>query len=225
MHSSGESTLEADALVAGLHPRTAHSESDTQGESRTNGLSESASQSGSEQHGGARTIANGRSRQRTRGVSEGVTRGTSESDTHGTSEAETHGQSEGRQQTFIQRPILEERESGIAYWSVPEQVLVYAQALVGLAPREALALCHGWKAPKKLRTLDIVDPYVRPDWVESFRQGAMAKYAFWLTYEDATARIAPPVLEGPDVSATLKSYGRRQKAPSAASEPAHSEEE
>jgi hypothetical protein len=40
-------------------------------------------------------------------------------------------------------------------------------------------------------------------------QGVMTKYAFWLTYTDAVARLTPPKIETPTKLSMLRNYGRR----------------
>jgi hypothetical protein len=54
------------------------------------------------------------------------------------------------------------------------------------------------------------DPRVRPEWVEQFRTATMAQHPFWVTQEQALARLTPPPVQ---VSApsSLKGYGRRSK--------------
>jgi hypothetical protein len=121
--------------------------------------------------------------------------------------------SEGWNQQISERPILEERVSSIQYYSLPEQVLEFEQKLTTLQKREALVLCDGWDAPRRIRTLDVVEPYARPEWLERFRLEAMAQHAFWLTLEDATARIGrSDTATEPTV---LRAYGRRRTEPSA----------
>lgn len=165
-------------------------ESRTDGRSTSGGWSHTQNDGGSSQSGG------------------------SESTTRGTNVQHSESESHGRQQQFIQVPILEERVSGIQYFSPEEQFLVFQQQLTGLAKREALAICDGWKGPKKMRTLDVIDPYVRHAWLEKFRHDTMMQHAFWLTYEEATLRLAPPKpLE--TLPQSLKSYGRRGNTPSA----------
>jgi hypothetical protein len=133
--------------------------------------------------------------------------GGSEATTKGTSKQRSTAVTRGRQQHFIQRPILEERISSKQYYSVPEQFLGFEQQLVGLEKREAFVVCEGSTAPAKLRTPDVIDPKVHPEWVEQFRADAMAQHRFWLSREEAIAELEPKP-EVPKVE--LKSYGRRR---------------
>lgn len=123
----------------------------------SSGWSESAGYGGGRTEGGSRTTARGLSIQTSESVSE------------------------GRHQQISERPILKERVSSIQYYSLPEQVLEFEQRLTTLRKREALVLCDGWDAPRRIRTLEVVDPVVRPEWIERFRGDAMAQHAFWLT--------------------------------------------
>lgn len=159
----------------------------TDGESSSDGWSQTESTGSSSQIGGSESVTYGVSTQRSQSVSN------------------------GRQQEFVQRPILEERVSSIQYYSLPEQLMGFEQALTGLAKREGIVSCDGWTAPKKMRTLDVIDPYVRPEWIEKFRDETMIQHAFWLTREEALARLAPP----PRIATAplaLKSYGRRRES-------------
>jgi hypothetical protein len=118
--------------------------------------------------------------------------------------------SRGRNQQIIQRPIIERRVSNIQYYSLPEQVLGFEQALTQLKKREALVSCDGWHTPVKIRTLHVDDPYVRAEWLERFRSDAMTQHAFWLTKEEADKCLETSVASAAPLARTLKSYGRRK---------------
>jgi hypothetical protein len=135
---------------------------------------------------------------------------TSESETLGLARQRSLSVTEGESQQFLQRPILEYRISSIQYYSAQEQFLEFEQKLACLPSQEAFFGCALSGLPQKLRTLDVTDPYVRPAWIELFRAEAMAQHAFWLTYEEARAQLAPK----PSSSAVrvLKSYGRKSPA-------------
>ena len=188
--SSGAESVSESRTTGTSLPEGGEAGSMTDGESSSDGWSETESTGSSSQSGGSESVTYGTSTQRSRSVSR------------------------GRQQQFVQQPILEERVSSIQYYSIPEQLIAFEQALAGLAKREALVSCDGWRAPKKMRTLEVKDAEIRPEWVEKFREETMLQHAFSLTYEEAIARLAPPGPAIVTVPQSLKSYGRRSASAS-----------
>src|SRR5207249_2133690 len=100
------------------------------------------------------------------------------------------------------------RESGVQFFSLKEQQELVERELVRLAPREAIVASHG-SAALRMRTEDVNDPEAWPHRVERLRHRIMAKHPFWLTFDEASRRVAPPA-PAPEVI-EIKDYGRRVK--------------
>lgn len=187
--STSDGIVSPEMLAAETHPsRTSHVDSEGYAESEQSQWSEGEVEGGSEQEGEAHTSATGKSMQQS--LSTGVT----------------------HQEHVRWRPLIEERESGVQFFSFDEQLRMWEKRLFTLYKRHALVSRQGMLAVE-IATPTIHDPdYVDPDWVEDLLRHLRATHGFWVSLEEA--RETESATDDPGLMITgLSSYGRRSGAP------------